>query len=154
MRPQGFGHAAFVDRLGDTFRWKGENVATTDVEAAVSEEPAVEAVTVFGVEVPGADGRAGMAAVVCSEGSEFDGKSLSNTVHEHLPSYAVPLFVRVVDSLEHTSTFKSKKVDLRDEGYASDIEDPVYVLEGREEGYVPYYDEYPDEVAAGSRPKG
>jgi fatty-acyl-CoA synthase len=154
MRPQGFWHAAFVDRLGDTFRWKGENVATTDVEAAVSEDTAVEAVTVFGVEVPGADGRAGMAALVCSEGSEFDGKALANTVHEHLPSYAVPLFVRVVDSLEHTSTFKSKKVDLRDQGYSSDIEDPLYVLKSREEGYVPYYDEYPDEVAAGSRPKG
>jgi fatty-acyl-CoA synthase len=65
MRPQGWRHAAFVDRLGDTFRWKGENVATTDVEAAVSEDLAVEAVTVFGVQVPGADGRAGMAAVVC-----------------------------------------------------------------------------------------
>jgi fatty-acyl-CoA synthase len=153
MRPQGFGHAAFVDRLGDTFRWKGENVATTDVEAAVSEEPAVEAVTVFGVEVPGTDGRAGMAAVVCSEGSEFDGKSLAHTVYEHLPSYALPLFVRLVDSLEHTSTFKSKKVDLRNQGYASDIEDPLYVLEGREEGYLPYYADYPDKVAAGSRPK-
>ena len=153
MRPQGWRHAAFVDRLGDTFRWKGENVATTDVEAALSEDPAVEAVTVFGVEVPGTDGRAGMAALVCSEGTEFDGKSLANTVNERLPSYAVPLFVRVVDSLEHTSTFKSKKVDLRDQGYGPDIEDPLYVLKGREEGYVPYYDEYPDEVAAPSRPK-
>jgi fatty-acyl-CoA synthase len=105
MRPQGWHHAAFVDRLGDRFRWKGENVATTDVEAAVSEDPAVEAVTVFGVQVPGADGRAGMAAVVCDEGTEFDGKSLANTLYEHLPSYAVPLFVRVVDSLEQTSTF-------------------------------------------------
>jgi fatty-acyl-CoA synthase len=64
------------------------------------------------------------------------------------------LFVRVVDSLEQTSTFKSKKVDLRDQGYDSDIEDPLYVLKGREEGYVPYYEEYPGEVAAGSRPKG
>ena len=94
-----------------------------------------------------------MAAVVSREGTEFDGKSLSKTVYEHLPGYAVPLFVRVVDSLEQTSTFKSKKVDLRDEGFGSEIEDPLYVLEGREDGYVPYYDEYPDAVAAGSRPK-
>jgi len=152
LRPQGWRHAVFVDRLGDTFRWKGENVATTDVEAAVSADPAVEAVTVFGVEVPGADGRAGMAAVVLNEGKEFDGASLANTVYDHLPAYAVPLFVRVVDSLEHTATFKTKKVDLREQGYGPGIDDPLYVLTGREDGYVQYYDEYPDEVAAGDRP--
>ena len=152
LRPQGLRHAVFVDRLGDTFRWKGENVATTDVEAAVSVDPTVEAVTVFGVKVPGADGRAGMAAVVLSEGEEFDGKSLARTVYDHLPDYALPLFVRIVDSLEHTATFKTKKVDLRNQGYGTDIDDPLYVLNGREEGYVPYYDEYTDEIAAGHRP--
>lgn len=152
MRPQGWWHAAFVDRLGDTFRWKGENVATTDVEAALLLDPNIESATVFGVEVPGTDGRAGMAAVVLQEGKEFDGVSLAKTVSEGLPSYARPLFVRVVDSLEHTSTFKSKKGDLREQGYGSDIPDPLYVLESREGGYVPYYDEYVDEVAAGSRP--
>jgi fatty-acyl-CoA synthase len=152
MRSQGWRHAAFVDRLGDTFRWKGENVATTDVEAALLADPNIEAATVFGVEVPGTDGRAGMAAVVLHEGKQFDGASLANTVSEGLPSYARPLFVRVVDSLEHTSTFKRKKGDLRDQGYGSDIPDPLYVLESREEGYVPYYDEYTDQVAAGSRP--
>jgi fatty-acyl-CoA synthase len=153
MRPQGWRHAAFVDRLGDTFRWKGENVATTDVEAAVSANPTVEAVTVFGVKVSGTDGRAGMAAVVLKEGQQFDGKSLANTVFEQLPSYALPHFVRVVDSLEHTPTFKRKKADLREQGYGFDVTDPLYVLEGREDGYVPYYDEFPNEVAAGSRPK-
>ncbi len=153
MRPQGFRHAAFVDRLGDTFRWKGENVATTDVEAALSAAPGVEAVTVFGVQVPGAEGRAGMAAVVLKEGQQFDGKALSQTVYEGLPRYAVPLFVRVVDSLEQTSTFKSKKSGLREQGYELDTGDPPYVLKGRDEGYVPFYRDYPDEVAAGSRPK-
>jgi fatty-acyl-CoA synthase len=152
MRPQGWRHAAFVDRLGDTFRWKGENVATTDVEAAVLADPNIEAATVFGVEVPGTDGRAGMAAVVLHEGKQFDGVLLANTVSERLPGYARPLFVRVADSLEHTSTFKSKKGDLREQGYGSDITDPLYVLESRNEGYVPYYDEYADLVAAGSRP--
>jgi fatty-acyl-CoA synthase len=152
MRPQGWRHAAFVDRLGDTFRWKGENVATTDVEAALLADPNIEAATVFGVEVPGADGRAGMAAVVLHEGKQFDGVSLAHTVSERLPDYASPLFVRVVDSLEQTSTFKSKKGDLRDQGYGSDVPDPLYVLESREAGYVPYYDGYADEVAAGSRP--
>ncbi len=64
----------------------------------------------------------------------------------------MPLFVRVVESLAHTSTFKSQKGELRKQGYGDDVEDPVYVLAGREDGYVPFYAEYPDEVAAGKRP--
>jgi fatty-acyl-CoA synthase len=154
MQPQGFGHAAFTDRLGDTFRWKGENVATTQVEAAVGKDPNVEESTVYGVEVEGAGGKAGMAAVVVKEGAEFDGKSLAHTVYDNLPSYAVPLFVRVVKELEHTSTFKSKKGEVRKQGYGPDVDDPIYVLEGRDEGYVDYYDEYPGEVAEGKRPRG
>ena len=153
MRSQGFRHAAFTDRLGDTFRWKGENVATTQVEAAVAHDPNVEECTVFGVEVPGAGGRAGMAAIQLKEGADFDGKALAKAVYEHLPGYAVPLFVRVLESLEYTSTFKSKKVDLREQGYGPDVDDPIYVLSGRDEGYVEFYDSYPDEVASGKRPK-
>ncbi|MGE2719047.1 long-chain-acyl-CoA synthetase FadD6 [Mycolicibacterium celeriflavum] len=154
MRSQGFWHAAFVDRLGDTFRWKGENVATTEVEAALSIDPSVDECTVYGVEVEGAGGRAGMAAVKLNDGAEFDGKSLAATLYDKLPGYAVPLFVRVVDELAHTSTFKSQKVDLRKEGFnVEEIEDPIYVLAGRDEGYVEFYDEYPDEVKAGKRPK-
>jgi fatty-acyl-CoA synthase len=154
MSPQGMGHAAFVDRLGDTFRWKGENVATTQVEAALASDQSVEECTVFGVEVPRTGGRAGMAAVQLREGAEFDGQSLARAVYGQLPAYALPLFVRVVKTLEHTSTFKSRKVELRDQGYGSDIEDPLYVLAGRDEGYVPFYDDYPNEVAEGQRPKG
>jgi len=75
-------------------------------------------------------------------------------VYSQLPAYALPLFVRVVKSLEHTTTFKSRKVELREQAYGSDVEDPLYVLAGRDEGYVPYYDEYPNEVAEGKRPQG
>ena len=163
MRSQGFGHAAFTDRLGDTFRWKGENVATTEVEAAISADSQVEECTVFGVEVEGAGGKAGMAALQLKEGQDFDGKALAKAAYDKLPGYAVPLFVRVVKELAHTSTFKSQKVDLRKEGYggstgegdedADKIEDPIYVLSGKEEGYVEYYDEYPKEVAEGKKPK-
>lgn len=153
MRSQGLGHAAFADRLGDTFRWKGENVATTEVEAAVASNPLIEECTVFGVEVPGAGGRAGMAAIQLKDGKEFDGKAIADAFYSHLPSYAVPLFVRVVTELAHTSTFKSQKVELRKQGYGPDIKDPLYVLAGRDEGYVPFYPEYPDEVTAGKRPK-
>ncbi|MBU9766258.1 long-chain-acyl-CoA synthetase [Mycobacterium sp. TNTM28] len=153
MRSQGLGHAAFADRLGDTFRWKGENVATTEVEAALAGHPAIDECTVFGVEVPGAGGRAGMAAVQLKGGHEFDGKEIADAFYEHLPAYAVPLFVRVVAELAHTSTFKSQKGDLRKQGYGADVSDPLYVLAGRDEGYVPFYPEYPDEVTAGKRPK-
>ncbi|WP_123025344.1 long-chain-acyl-CoA synthetase FadD6 [Mycolicibacterium stellerae] len=163
MRSQGFGHAAFTDRLGDTFRWKGENVATTEVEAAVSTDPQVEEATVFGVEVPDVGGRAGMVALQLKEGQEFDGKALAKAAYDNLPGYAVPLFVRIVKELAHTSTFKSQKVDLRKEGYggnsgegdeeANDIEDPIYVLSGRDEGYVEYYDDYLAEVKDGKKPK-
>jgi fatty-acyl-CoA synthase len=163
MRSQGFGHAAFTDRLGDTFRWKGENVATTEVEAAISLDPQVEEATVFGVEVEGAGGKAGMAAIQLKEGEEFDGKALAKAAYEHLPGYAVPLFVRITKELAHTSTFKSQKVDLRKQGYggntgegdedAGEIEDPIYVLAGRDEGYVEFYDDYPAEVVDGKRPK-
>jgi len=157
MSPQGMWHAAFVDRLGDTFRWKGENVATTDVEAALAADDDVEECTVFGVQVPDTGGRAGMAAVKLRDGAAFDGKALAAAVYDNLPGYAAPLFVRLVPSLETTSTFKSRKVDLRNEGYGADgadISDPLYVLAGPGEGYVPFYGEYPHEVAAGKRPKG
>ncbi len=154
MSPQGMGHAAFVDRLGDTFRWKGENVATTQVEAALACDESVEQCTVFGVEIPRTGGRAGMAAVKLREGAEFDGKSLARVVYDQLPVYALPLFVRVVKELAQTTTFKSRKVELREQAYGPDVKDPLYVLAGRDEGYVPYYDGYPDEVSAGKRPQG
>ncbi|BBX72507.1 long-chain-acyl-CoA synthetase [Mycobacterium shinjukuense] len=154
MSPQGMGHAAFVDRLGDTFRWKGENVATTQVEAALAADAAVEECTVYGVEIPRTGGRAGMAAVKLRDGAEFDGRALARAVYRQLPGYALPLFVRVVPAMAHTTTFKSRKVELREQAYGPDVEDPLYVLAGRDDGYVPYYAEYPGEVAAGKRPAG
>jgi fatty-acyl-CoA synthase len=154
MSPQGMGHASFVDRLGDTFRWKGENVATTQVEAALATDKSVEQCTVFGVEIPDTGGRAGMAAVKLRDGAEFDGTSLARAVYGQLPAYALPLFVRVVESIEQTTTFKSRKVELREQAYGPDVADPLYVLAGRDEGYVPYYDGYPEEVASGKRPRG
>jgi fatty-acyl-CoA synthase len=163
MRSQGFGHAAFTDRLGDTFRWKGENVATTEVEAAVATDSQVEEATVYGVEVPDTGGKAGMVAIQLKDGQEFDGKTLAKAVYSKLPGYAVPLFVRVVKELAHTSTFKSQKGDLRKEGYGGSsgegddddvkVEDPIYVLSGKSEGYVPFYDEYLAEVKDGKKPK-
>lgn len=154
MTPQGLGHATFADRLGDTFRWKGENVASTEVEGAVLADDTVDEAAVYGVEVPGAGGRAGMAAVKLADGADFDGVALARSVYARLPSYALPLFVRVVETMAHTSTFKSRKVELREQAYGSDVDDPVYVLAGRDDGYVPFYDDYLGEVVDGKRPRG
>ena len=153
MRSQGFGHAAFTDQFGDTFRWKGENVATTEVEAALSTDPQVEEATVFGVEVPGTGGRAGMAAIQLKKGAELDGQALAKAVYERLPGYAVPL-VRPrrrgagahVDPQEPEGGPAQGEIQLRTSTNA------IYVLAGRDEGYVPFYDEYPEEVKAGKRP--
>ncbi|QCQ90305.1 long-chain-acyl-CoA synthetase [Rhodococcus sp. SGAir0479] len=151
VRSQGFLHVAFVDRLGDTFRWKGENVATTEVEGALGAHPAIEQSVVYGVAVPGADGKAGMAAVTLRDGHDFDGRELAAALYDRLPGYAIPLFLRIVDSLETTSTFKSRKVEMREEGFASTV-DRLYVLSGRSEGYVPAYDGYAAAVVEGTAP--
>ncbi|MFF2088227.1 long-chain-acyl-CoA synthetase [Nocardia sp. NPDC058176] len=153
VRDQHFWHIAFVDRLGDTFRWKGENVATTEVEGALGHDPGIEQAVVYGVDIPGTDGKAGMAAITLHPDTEFDGKALAATVYERLPLYAIPLFVRVVGELEQTSTFKSRKVELRKQGYAPDAEGELYVLSGPSNGYVPAYDDYAADVANGKAPR-
>lgn len=154
VRRQGWMHVAFVDRLGDTFRWKGENVATTEVEGALAANDAIEQAVVFGVPIPGADGKAGMAAVTLREGARFDGAAVARDLYRQLPSYAIPLFIRIEDRLDHTSTFKSRKVELRAEGYSMDAGAELYVLGGREDGYRPAYEGYVRAVAEGTLPKG
>ncbi|WP_067688264.1 long-chain-acyl-CoA synthetase [Nocardia jejuensis] len=153
VRDQRWGHIAFVDRLGDTFRWKGENVATTEVEGGFDGLDEVTQAVVFGVDIPGTDGKAGMAAVTLAEGAEFDGKLAAKALYERLPGYAVPLFIRIVAELEQTSTFKSRKVELRKQGFDADAEGTLYVLAGRTDGYVPAYPDYASDVAAAKAPR-
>jgi acyl-CoA synthetase (AMP-forming)/AMP-acid ligase II len=129
VRNQGWGHIQFVDRLGDTFRWKGENVATTEVEGALMSAPGVADGAVYGVQVPHADGRAGMAAVCLEAGARFDGAAVAAHLRMRLPDYAVPLFVRLVPELSRTSTFKTVKQALRDQGADPGlVSDPLYLL--------------------------
>ena len=124
----------FVDRVGDTFRWKGENVATTEVAAALRACPGVAAAAVYGVAVPGQPGRAGMAAVVPEP--DFDLTAVRERLKAVLPDYARPLFLRLVTNLEVTETFKPKKQALAAEGYdPALVTDPLY-LDDRT-GYVP-----------------
>ena len=128
---------SFVDRVGDTFRWKGENVATAEVESVLGAARGVRAVVVVGVEVPGYEGRAGLAAVVLAEpeGAGFDAAAFARTAAE-LPDYARPRFVRLLPDLDTTQTFKVQKVRLRREGAdPSVVSDPLFVRTG--EGYQP-----------------
>jgi fatty-acyl-CoA synthase len=117
----------FVDRMGDSFRWKGENISTNEVQEQLSSWPAAAETNVYGVNVNGTEGRAGMASVVLKEGSAFDPSAFRQHVDSSLPPYARPLFVRVRTELEKTSTFKLKKDVLRDEGFdPHKVSDPVY----------------------------
>jgi len=149
VRDQGLKHIQFVDRVGDTFRWKGENVATTEVEGALGRHPAVEHAVVYGVQVPGCDGRAGMAALSWTAG-EFDGAGLAQQLCDNLPVYAVPLFLRLRAEQEVTGTFKYRKVDLKKQGFdPAQTDEALYVLCDRVRGYEPLTAELFRRIAAG-----
>ena len=125
MRRDAHGYFYFVDRIGDTFRWKGENVATSEVSEALSAVPGVKEANVYGVKVPGHDGRAGMAALVVDAGFDMQGLAARLV----LPHFARPLFLRLAPETDVTATFKQKKVELVREGFdPAAIADPVYWL--------------------------
>jgi len=135
MRKDARGFYYFVDRIGDTFRWKGENVSTTEVAEAVSTCPGIAEAVVYGVAVPGADGRAGMATIVTDPG--FDFAALRGHVAAALPDYARPLFLRVRGEIAATETFKHKKQDLVRDGFdPAATEDAIYVDDRAAGAYV------------------
>ena len=120
VRNIGFRHAQFVDRLGDTFRWKGENVSTTEVENMLTEYDKIIEAVVYGVEIPHTNGRAGMAAITLQSGSTLDEQDLKNMVSTFkrcLPTYAVPVFLRIQKQVETTGTFKYQKNKLKEQAF-------------------------------------
>ncbi|MBI3435984.1 MAG: long-chain-acyl-CoA synthetase [Proteobacteria bacterium] len=130
MRRERGGYFYFVDRIGDTYRWKGENVSTSEVSEQITRYPGVLDANVYGVPVPQQEGRAGMAALVVGEG--FDLAGLPAFLARELPEYAQPLFVRIRGEVEVTSTFKQKKIDLVSQGFdPAAISDKVYFNEMR-----------------------
>jgi fatty-acyl-CoA synthase len=136
MRRDERGFFYFVDRVGETYRWKGENVSTAEVLTALTAARGVLEGVVYGVAVPGADGRAGMAALVVN--SEFDLHEFRASVAQSLPSYARPVFLRLIGSLEATGTFKPRKQELVSAGFdPSRIGDPLYFDDARSQAYVP-----------------
>jgi citronellyl-CoA synthetase len=124
--------------MGDTFRWKGENVSTTEVENIIDGSNMVEEAIVYGVEIPGTNGKAGMVTLVPhANGEEFDINRLFRYLNDNLPPYAVPVFVRVTNAIEKTGTFKYRKVDIQKAGYSIDKpEEQVYAWLPGTEGYT------------------
>ncbi|XP_077989603.1 long-chain fatty acid transport protein 2-like [Glandiceps talaboti] len=129
----------FTDRVGDTFRWKGENVATTEVSQVLGDFPAIFEANVYGVEVPGnSDGRAGMAAITVKDGEVLDFEELYAHTTSRLPNYACPRFLRLQKKMETTGTYKHTKTQLVKESCdPSKISEPLYVMDLQKKSYVP-----------------
>ena len=127
----------FVDRIGDTFRWKGENVSTEEVESVINEFDQVEMCCVYGVKIPHTEGRAGMVAIISnSKSKDFDFAGFYSMIQENLPEYAVPKFIRFTPNLSTTATLKIKKGNLKKEAFnLEEIEDSIYILLPNSSGY-------------------
>jgi len=138
VRNIGYKHAQFVDRLGDTFRWKGENVSTTEVEALISSIEKIDHTSVYGVEIPECEGRAGMASIMTEVKHEkFDFNNFLRTLQDNLPTYAIPIFIRFLSELNTTSTYKIQKFDMKKIGFnIKKTNDPIYVYLPRSTKYT------------------
>ncbi len=135
MRKDERGYFYFVDRVGDTFRWKGENVSTSEVADALNTFPGIQDANVYGVTVVGRDGRAGMAAIVCDAGCDL--AALHAHLCANLPDYARPLFLRIQGQIDVTGTFKQKKIDLVREGFnPAATSDPIYFNDPQAKSFV------------------
>lgn len=140
LRCDADGFFYFVDRIGDTFRWKSENVSTQQVAEILSPFPGVAVANVYGIAIPGHDGRAGMAALALQNGFDphsFDGKAFYAHCLAKLPHYAVPVFVRLQNEASLTGTFKLRKVELQREGFdLTRVKDPLYVRDDHLQTFV------------------
>jgi fatty-acyl-CoA synthase len=139
MRRDAAGYFYFVDRIGDTFRWKGENVSTGEVEEVLTNYPGIDEAVVYGIAIPGADGRAGMAALVT--GADFDFGGLDAHLAARLPEYARPVFLRLCDRIVTTGTFKPQKNALARAGYGpAATSDALFVYDREQGAYTPLDD--------------
>ncbi|MHA1257851.1 MAG: AMP-binding enzyme, partial [Promethearchaeota archaeon] len=128
---------SFVDRFGDTFRWKSENVSTLEVESILNSFPAIHMAAVYGVAIPNTEGKAGMAAIKLDPALKFDVGEFSRFVVDVFPGYSIPMFIRIRDDLETAGPYKIKKVDLRKEAYdVSIIQDPLNFWDSRMKKYI------------------
>jgi|SRR5579859_105135 len=148
MKTDADGYFYFIDRIGDTYRWKGENVSTNEVAERLLSLTNVTEANVYGVEIPGVEGRAGMASLVV--GPDFDIKAFGDDVAHALPTYGQPLFVRIMPALETTGTFKTRKMELVADGYdPSKIRGPLYFHDAKR-GYIKVTKSVYEKVIAGT----
>jgi fatty-acyl-CoA synthase len=133
MRQDSEGYFYFIDRIGDTYRWKGENVSTAEVEQRLAGASGVREVIAYGVPVPGADGKAGMITLVVD--GRFSAKDFAAYADEQLPAYARPVFIRLAKTLETTGTFKYRKIDLVADGFDPGKVDGALYVRGGKSGY-------------------
>lgn len=137
LRYDADGYCWFVDRMGDTFRWNSENVSTTEVTDALGDFPGLDAITVYGVKVEGAEGRAGMAALVLQPDLHFDAKAFYDFALDRLPRYAAPHYLRIAPTTDMTGNYKLRKVDLQRQGYdRAQTSDPLFVRDDKAQTYV------------------
>jgi fatty-acyl-CoA synthase len=135
MRRDSGGFYYFVDRIGDTFRWKGENIATSEVAAAITSFPGILDANVYGVSIPGADGRAGMAEIVCVD--VLDVAALREHLLVRLPRYALPVLLRIRTEIDLTPTFNQRKNAPEQSGYdPATCPDALYVHDPERRAYV------------------
>ncbi|XP_020515774.2 long-chain fatty acid transport protein 2 [Labrus bergylta] len=140
----------FQDRVGDTFRWKGENVATTEVADVITMMECIKEANVYGVEVPGQEGRVGMAAISLSDGKHFDSTGVFKHVKKFLPTYARPRFMRIQSTLDVTGTFKHMKMKLVQDGFnPNQITAPLYFMDEEVKDYIPLTQDLFDSVMSG-----
>jgi fatty-acyl-CoA synthase len=150
MRSDRLGYFYFVDRIGDTFRWKGENVSTAEVAGVIAAVPGILEVNVYGVEIPGCSGRTGMASLVVDE-AQCDLARVREAVHSGLPGYARPLFLRLTPAMEVTGTFKQKKAEAVREGFdPRAIADTLMFDDARHDAYVRLSPELHSEIVSGA----
>ncbi len=150
LRDIGYGHVQFVDRLGDTFRWKGENVSTEEVESVINTFEQIDMCSVYGVLIPHTEGRAGMASIHKKNSEEFDFKGFLSFLQKYLPHYAVPKFIRFKKEFEFTATHKIQKANMKNESYnIKAIKDPLFVLLPEGSEYVPLTKEIYQEISEG-----
>jgi fatty-acyl-CoA synthase len=148
MRKDERGYFYFVDRAGDTFRWKGENVSSLEVSESIMAFPSIKEANVYGVKVPKADGRAGMAVLVLREGFDLD--EFTKYLVKQLPDYARPMFLRICNEIETTTTFKQKKIDLVKQAYDPTItSDCIYFNNPSQGAFVRLDKELYDRIQSG-----
>ena len=141
---------SFVDRIGDTFRWKGENVSTQEIENILSSNKMILTSAVYGVPIPNNEGKAGMASLSIKNGNSLDIDIFSNFVLESLPKYSIPIFIRLQDELDLTGTYKITKTILRKEAYdISKIKDPLYFWDQSINKYIPFEGDLHDQLLEG-----